>query len=238
MHAQLIFTLGSWLHQGCGRSRAGASQSCWPYLILDIREAWDGEGRHRRTPSHCSCTWCKSWGATAPVQHFSYQCSARSLPCTQSIYSPEISRISKFPFFSKLPPERESSSQLRVSLSQWDWLSMSCAVVAAHWGLAGHWRDGVPLSTCTAGKLQFAIRSPPNLFLVSVFEGALEWLSNPLKKAVEPLFSLSLLPPLLVPASAFQTWLASAVKSDLPQHPGSGVRNSPVCWGRSAFSTL
>lgn len=67
----------------------------------------------------------------ASVQHFSYQCSASSLPCTQSIYS-------KFPFFSKLPPERENPSQLRVSLSQWEKLSVSCAVVAAHWGLAGH----------------------------------------------------------------------------------------------------
>lgn len=67
----------------------------------------------------------------ASVQNFSYQCSASSLPCTQSTYS-------KFPFFSKLPPERENSSLLRVSLSQWEQLSVSCAVVAAHWGLAGH----------------------------------------------------------------------------------------------------
>lgn len=43
MHTRLIFTLRSWLHQGCGRSEAGANQSCWLYLILDIREVWDGE---------------------------------------------------------------------------------------------------------------------------------------------------------------------------------------------------
>lgn len=113
---------GLWQEQSRGQPELLA-------LILDIRE-----GRHRGALSHCSCRWCKSWGVTALIQHFSYQCSACSLPRGDT-YRTEVSRISKFPFFSKLPPERETSSQLRVSLSQWDQLSVSCAVVAAHWGL-------------------------------------------------------------------------------------------------------
>lgn len=204
-------------------------------LILDIREVWDGEGSHRRVPSHFSCRWCKSWGVTALVQHFSYQCSACSLP-RGDIYRTEVSRVSKFPFFSKLPPERETSSQLRVSLSQWD-LSVSCAVVAVHRGLVSIEEREFPslpalLESCSLQQDNLLI-----YFWIVYLKVLWKGFSVPWKNPLSHHFP-SLLPPLQVPGSALQTWLASAGKWDLPQHPGSGVRNSPVCWGRSAYSTL
>lgn len=64
-----------------------------------------------------------------------------------------------------------------------------------------------------------------------------ESISAPRKNLLSRHFP-SPLPPLQVPGAALQTWLASAGKWELPQQPGSRVRNSHVCWGRSAYSTL
>lgn len=49
----------------------------------------------------------------------------------------------------------------------------------------------MPHTAHAAGKLGLAMRSPPNLFLGSVFEDALGKHFSPSKKSVEPSFSLA-----------------------------------------------
>lgn len=68
----------------------------------------------------------------------------------------------------------------------------------AWWQLpAGDWqspparRDGVPHAARAAGKLELAMRSPPNLFLGSLFEDTLGKHFSPLKKSLELSFSLA-----------------------------------------------
>lgn len=237
-HAQLIFTLGSWLHQGCYRRKAGDGSAA---ESLGIGGAWVGEGRKGRRLSHCGCGPCKSWGATAAALHFSYQhcsiCSASSLP---SIYRTGLSELQpgQESFLSSANcPLREQllADQGSVSSPWWDQLSVSCLVVVARWGLAIPSRQDrwVTHATHAARELGLAMRS-----LDSVFEDTLGKHVSPSKKVCWAIVFPHLFPRCRCWVTGLQTWLASAGKWELPQQPGSRVRNSCVCWGWSAYSTL
>lgn len=163
---------------------------------------WDGEGRHHRRPSRCSCGWCKSRGATAAAQHFSYQgcsiCSASSLPCTQSMYSTGLLNYSlgkKVSFLQQTAISEgsfqsvEGQSLLHGGTSYL--CPAQCQLPAGDRQSPPAGKDRVPRAAHATGKLGLAMRSPPNLFLGSVFEDALGKHVSPSKRSVELLFSLT-----------------------------------------------